>query len=94
MANANVKVRIDRRGLGRVLKDDLGAAAAKKAHEIADDIRTSYPDLADDVDVEEYVTDRGAASILVANSQARELQVRDGLLTRAAAAVGLEVTAE
>lgn len=87
-------VRLNRKGIGTLLRDDLGRAATAKAHEMADNIKANYPDLADAVDVEEYTTDRGAASVLVADSSARELQVRGGLMTRAAAAVGLEVTAQ
>lgn len=87
-------VRLNRKGVGTLLRDDLGKAATAKAHELANTIRANYPDLADTVDVEEYTTDRGAASVLVADSSARELQVREGLMTRAAAAVGLEVTAQ
>lgn len=87
-------VRLNRKGIGTLLRDDLGKAATAKAHEMADEIRNKYPDLADAVDVEEYTTDRGAASVMVKDGAARELQVREGLMTRAAAAVGLEVTAQ
>jgi len=44
--------------------------------------------------VEAYTTDRGAASVMVKDGRARELQVREGLLTKAAAKVGLEVKAK
>lgn len=85
--------RLDRRGVRGLLQTQLGAAATAKARELAEVIRSDYPDLADAVDVEEYRTDRGAASVMVKDSSARELQVREGLLTRAAARVGLEVKA-
>ena len=83
--------RLDKRGVGQLLKGDLGRAATAAAHKLADQVRSEYPDMAADVDVEEYTTDRGAASVMVKNSRARELQVREGLLTKAAANVGLEV---
>lgn len=83
--------RLDKRGVRGLLQGQLGAAATAKAREMAEVIRSDYPDLADAVDVEEYRTDRGAASVMVQDPSARELQIRDGLLTRAAARVGLEV---
>lgn len=83
--------RLDRRGVSQLLKGDLGRAATDAAHKVADQIRADYPDLAADVDVEAYTTDRGAASVMVRDSRARELQVRDGLITKAAAKIGLEV---
>ena len=86
--------RLDRKGVSQLLKGDLGRAATDAAHKVADQIRADYPDLAADVDVEAYTTDRGAASVMVKNSGARELQVREGLMTKAAAKVGLEVKAK
>ncbi|AWY06511.1 neck protein [Gordonia phage Trine] len=83
--------RLDRRGVGQLLKGRLGDAANKAAEDVAAAVRDKYPDLP--VDVEKYTTDRGAASVMVKDSTARELQVREGLLTKAAARVGLEVKA-
>ena len=85
--------KLDRRGVSQLLKGDLGRAATDAANKVADQIRADYPDMAADVDVEAYTTDRGAASVMVKNSGARELQVREGLMTKAAAKVGLEVKA-
>lgn len=86
--------KLDRRGVSQLLKGDLGRAATDASHKVADQIRADYPDMAADVDVEAYTTDRGAASVMVKNSGARELQVREGLMTKAAAKVGLEVKAK
>ncbi|ATW59069.1 neck protein [Gordonia phage Gustav] len=86
--------KLDRRGVSQLLKGDLGRAATDAANKVADQIRADYPDMAADVDVEAYTTDRGAASVMVKNSGARELQVREGLMTKAAAKVGLEVKAK
>lgn len=47
------------------------------------------PDL--DVVVDSYTTDRAAAAVTIREPQALLLEARDGLLTRAAAAAGLEV---
>lgn len=46
-----------------------------------------------DVEVNDYVTDRAASSVTVRHPAAKLWQVRDGLLTRTAAATGLEVNA-
>ncbi|MHA4848770.1 hypothetical protein L1080_004380 [Rhodococcus sp. MSC1_016] len=74
-------VRLNRAGVGRLLKSEGYAAAINGlAHEIADAA-------GDDAQVAEYTTDRKAASVSVPAYQ----QASDGNLTRAAAAVGLEV---
>lgn len=83
--------RLDRRGVSQLLRDQLGDVATAAAHDLADQVRSAYPELAETVDVEEYTTDRGAASVMVQDPSARELQVREGLLTKAAAKVGLEL---
>lgn len=44
-----------------------------------------------DVVVDDYVTDRAASSVTIRDVRARIWQARDGVLTRAAAAEGLEV---
>lgn len=85
--------KLNRRGVSQLLKGQLGQAATEAANKLAEQVRADHPDLAADVDVEAYTTDRGAASVMVKDSRARELQVRDGLLTKAAAKVGLEVKA-
>lgn len=85
---ADPKFRRDHKGINEILKA-LGPTITAKANAVADEIRRSHPDL--EVDVESYTTDRGAASVLVQDSHARELQARDGLITKAAAIVGLEV---
>ena len=75
------KFRLDRRGVGEVLKS---AEAAALINETA---RSVASQAGDGAEVEEYTTDRNAASVSVP----AERQARDGALTRAAAAVGLEV---
>lgn len=85
--------KLNRRGVSQLLKGELGRAATEAANKLAEQVRADHPDLAAYVDVEAYTTDRGAASVMVKDSRARELQVREGLLTKAAAKVGLEVRA-
>lgn len=78
---ARQTVRLNRTAVGNLLKSEgfsqfVNAVAARVAAEAGDDAI-----------VEGYTTDRGAAAVLVP----AEDQARDGALTRAAAAVGLEV---
>ncbi|WGH20045.1 hypothetical protein [Gordonia phage Tarzan] len=87
------KFRLNRRGAAAVLKSaGVAAAINTAAHAIADKIRT---DLASEGNVEvvvdEYTTDRRAAGVTIRSSRGLEFQATRGSITRAAAAVGLEV---
>ena len=62
------------------------------AEEVADNVRVLVP-AGTPVEVRGYTTDRGAATVVVADVQAMAWQARDGILTRAAGFAGLEVRA-
>jgi hypothetical protein len=62
------------------------------ADEVADNVRVLVP-AGTTVEVRGYTTDRGAATVVVADVQAMAWQARDGILTRAAGFAGLEVKA-
>jgi hypothetical protein len=81
----------DRQGTGLILRETYRAAVTDAAQRIATNVRTQRPDA--DVVVNTYTTDRSAATVTIREPEARLLQVRDGILTRAAAAAGLEVRA-
>lgn len=83
--------RLDRKGVSKLLKGPLGGVASEAAEALGDQIRADHPELADAVDVQRYTTDRGAASVMVKDGRARELQIREGLITKAAAKLGMEV---
>lgn len=85
--------RLDTAGIREFLKSpELRGAVDNLAGQIADTVRTMLPpDVT--VSVRAYTTDRGAASITVQDVRAMAWQARDGILTRAAGAAGLEVTA-
>ena len=88
---SNVTVRLDHRGIEQLLKSAAMAnAVAARAEEIAGQVRAQRSDA--DVVVDRYETDRAAASVTVRDVRAQAWQARDGLLTRAAAGAGLEVT--
>lgn len=84
-------VRLDSDGLAEVLK---GAPMRAAIDDLADDIATRVRGLVEpgtEVVVDSYTTDRAAASVTIKDAQAQLWQVRDGVLTRAAADAGLEV---
>ncbi len=77
----------DSRGLQQILNSPQVAAAVHNlAQTVANNIDPSL-----DVVVDDYTTDRAASSVTVREADAKLRQIRDGLLTRAAAAAGLEV---
>ncbi|MGH3954524.1 MAG: hypothetical protein ACRDTI_10860 [Mycobacterium sp.] len=71
---------LDQDGGAEVLKELSAAAIKGLADQVADDI-------GEGAQVKIYTTDRAAASVSVP----AEMQAKDGVLTRAAAAAGLEV---
>lgn len=73
--------RLNRKGVSKLLRsDEFGARTNVLAHEIADQIGPEAV-------VREYSTDRRKASVSVPP----DLQAREGALSRAASAAGLEV---
>jgi acyl-CoA hydrolase len=84
---------LDTAGVREVLKSqELRTVVDTLAGQIADNVRASVRE-GTTVSVHGYTTDRGAASITVEDVRAMAWQARDGILTRAAGAVGLEVKA-
>ncbi|MFC0314487.1 hypothetical protein ACFQNE_02045 [Gordonia phosphorivorans] len=89
---ARPKFRRSHKGIGEILKSpEFAAQMTTMAEQIA--AETDVPDGVD-VLVEAYTTDRGAAAVIIADPAGMELQATDGVLTRAAARVGLEVKAK
>lgn len=82
--------RRDNRGIRSILLTEFKDDTHALAESIASNVRSQKPDL--DVVVDDYTTDRAASSVTVRDVRGMIYQVRDGLLTRAAAAAGLEVT--
>lgn len=77
------KFKLDRKGGAEVLKQ----LAAPHINALARQVGAAA---GDDAEVDEYTTDRAAASVSVPAAQ----QAKDGRLTRAASAAGLEVRAK
>jgi hypothetical protein len=72
--------KLDRKGGAQVLKEQAAPLINALARQVAERA-------GEDAEVDEYTTDRAAAAVTVPADQ----QAKDGVLTRAAAAAGLEV---
>lgn len=84
---------LDVAGVREILQSDgLRAVVDGLADEVATTVRASLPP-GTVVEVRRYTTDRGAASVVIADVRGMAWQARDGVLTRAAGAAGLEVRA-
>ena len=84
-----MKFRLNRKGVREILRNQCGPAVDEAANAIAAQVLSRYPDLP--VEANPYTTDRRAAGVTIADAKGLNLQASDGALTRAAAAVGLEV---
>lgn len=86
-------LRLDSAGVRELLKGpDLHAVINDLAAGVAAHVRAQVP-AGTVVEERSYTTDRGAATVAVQDVRAMAWQARDGLLTRAAGASGLEVKA-
>jgi cobyrinic acid a,c-diamide synthase len=86
-------LKLDSAGIVAVLNSgEVAAAVAGLAEGIASQVRGQV-DAIDGVVVDRYTTDRAAASVTIKDPRAKLWEARDGVLTRAAAGQGLEVTA-
>ena len=84
-------LKLDHAGIAELLNSDEVAGLVKGvADRVASQVRGAV-DARDGVVVDQYRTDRAAASVTIRDPRARLWQVRDGVLTSAVAAQGLEV---
>ncbi|MFJ3878066.1 hypothetical protein ACIPW5_11460 [Streptomyces sp. NPDC090077] len=88
-----IEWRLDAAGVREILKgDEVRSLIDGLASNVADNVKALVPS-GTTIEVRPYTTDRGAATVVVANPQAMAWQARDGVLTRAAGFAGLEVKA-
>lgn len=90
---ADVEFELDTAGVREFLRGpELRALVNQVAGQVYAHVRASVPN---DVPVElrTYTTDRGAATVAIPDPRGMLLQARDGVLTRAAGAAGLEIRA-
>lgn len=87
------KFKRDSKGIAEILKsDDVAKAIHSKAQQVATRVNaTVHFNPRDGVVVDDYVTDRAASSVTIRDTRAKAAQATSGVLTRAAAASGLEV---
>lgn len=84
------EIELDHDGIAAVLKSpEMAAAIHAKAEEVAGNARATHDT---DIVVDDYTTDRAASSVTIRDSRAALWQATEGVLTRSAAAAGLEVT--
>lgn len=81
--------RLDTGGIGEILRSEFADEIHELAASIASEAQSTHPDA--DVVVDDYTTDRSVSAVTVLDPRARMWQARDGLLTRAAGATGLQV---
>lgn len=85
------EIRLDEANIGKLLRSQgFSAAVHGLAERVAASTRKSVP-AGVEVVVDDYTTDRAASSVTIKHATGRALQARDGVLTKAAAANGLEV---
>ena len=86
---------LDYEAIGKILREQCGPAIHRLAVQVADNIRgdSNLPEGAT-VSVKDYVTDRAVSVVLIGHRDAQAAQAKYGLLTKAAAGAGLEVTAK
>ncbi|WP_045562981.1 hypothetical protein [Streptomyces sp. FxanaA7] len=84
---------LDSRGVREILRgEEVRTLIDGLAGQVAANVRALVP-AGTQIEVRGYTTDRGAATVVVADPQAMGWQARDGILTRAAGSAGLEVKA-
>lgn len=84
---------LDSRGVREILRgEEVRTLIDGLADQVAASVRALVP-TGTSIEVRGYTTDRGAATVVVADPQAMGWQARDGILTRAAGSAGLEVKA-
>lgn len=87
-----IKITLDHAGIAQLLKaPGTRAAVRDAATKIAAHVSASITDPDVEVVVDDYTTDRAAASVSVRDVRGQAWQARDGILTRAAGASGLTV---
>lgn len=90
---SSVEFRLDRRGVREVLRSpEMRRMVDTAAGQIADHVRANLPEQVE-VDVTHYTTDRAAASVTILDGRSMAWQANDGILTRAAGSLGVEVRA-
>lgn len=85
------RLELDRQGIREFLAgSEIRALVDGVAEDIRARVRAKLPP-GTRVEIKKYTTDRGAASVTVADVRGMAWQARDGVLTRSAGEAGVEV---
>ncbi|MFE0039439.1 hypothetical protein [Streptomyces sp. NPDC059015] len=88
-----ISFRLDRAGVSEALRSsEVRHLTSAVAERVGARVRAGLPS-GTDVRVDHYTTDRAASVVVIADVRGMAWQARDGVLTRAAGAEGLEVRA-
>lgn len=87
MARSKTKITLDSSGMAAVLKS---AGVAQAVRSAANHVASAVEKDAE-IGVTDYQTDRAASSVTIIDPRGKIWQARDGVLTRAALAAGLDV---
>lgn len=82
------KIELDYDAIGEILRETVRDAV----NEVAADVASRVDADGAKVGVRPYTTDRAAAAVTILDPRGLALQAKNGALTKAAAAAGLEVT--
>lgn len=85
-----VEIEWDHAGFDAILKSSEVAGAVRARADAAAGYVRSVVEAEDGVVVDDYTTDRAASSVTIRDIRGKLWQVRDGVLSRAAVAAGLE----
>lgn len=86
-------IKLDQRGVNKVLRETVEPVTRRVAELVADsiDVPEGTGITRADIKVRRYSTDRTAYSVDVEHPEAMQAQLEHGILTRAAAKVGIDV---
>lgn len=86
---------LDHKGMREMLKsDEVRAEVLRLANGVAQELTVTIDGKHPEIKTGTYTTDRAAAGVTIAHPAALLVEAREGVLARAASAVGLEVKAK
>lgn len=87
----SVTVKMDKKGIGEILKsDDMRQMVDDAASKMQQQVKQDLPE-GTEVTVQDYTTDRAAASVGIEDVLGMVYQAQHGTLTKAAKSIGAEV---
>lgn len=94
-----LEIKLDSAGIQAMLKSaEVAAAIHALGETVAGNVRAdpniTRRGIADEVSVDDYVTDRAATSVTITHPAGLGMEGKHGVLTKAARAAGLEVKAK